>query len=356
MKTITFILPKPSLTPAGGYKVTYEYANMLIKDGYNVNIAYPSRLNNIKSILSMYNCLKNYIKFYLLRYGIVKKWFGLDPKIRELMIFEIDNHSMPISDVYVATSVETAMQLDSCKLNKHNVYLIQHYESWIVSEEQLVQTYCNSMTKVVISKWLYNIVSRYDSNCRLIPNGFDFKVFQTTVSPQCRNRFNIVMLYHNIDWKGCDDCFAALDIVKKKYAQLNVTLFGVPKRPKELPNWYHYVQTPAQHILNEIYNNASIFIGASWSEGWGLTIGEAMICSCAVACTDNDGYKEMAIDNETALLSSIKNPSALANNIIRLIEDDDLRIKLAMTGHSFIKNFSWSNSYIKFKAVVNSLV
>ena len=77
------------------------------------------------------------------------------------------------------------------------------------------------------------------------------------------------------------------------------------------------------------------------------------MCGCAVACTDNAGYREMAIDDNTALLSPIKNPAALAENIIRLIEDDALRIRIAEQGYEYIQKFKWDDSYCKLKSIFN---
>ena len=57
----------------------------------------------------------------------------------------------------------------------------------------------------------------------------------------------------------------------------------------------------------------------------------------------------MAKDGETALVSPIKDAQALANNIIRLIKDDELRHRIARSGNEFIKQFNCESSYKKLK-------
>ena len=141
----------------------------------------------------------------------------------------------------------------------------------------------------------------------------------------------------------------ALEFVKKEIPQLKANLFGIPQKPKNLPTWISYYQHPDKKALNTIYNEGAIFLGCSNVEGWGLPIGEAMICGAAVACTDNKGYLEMAKDGETALVSPIKDSKALAENIIRLINDDELRQRIATNGNRFIQRFSWDESYAKLK-------
>ena len=98
-----------------------------------------------------------------------------------------------------------------------------------------------------------------------------------------------------------------------------------------------------------MYNDSAIYVGPSCVEGWGLTIGEAMICGCAVACTNNKGYLEMAKNDETALVSPVGDEEALANNILRLIEDEELRYKIASNAKLFIRQFDIDEMYQKFK-------
>ena len=74
-----------------------------------------------------------------------------------------------------------------------------------------------------------------------------------------------------------------------------------------------------------------------------------MLCGQAVACTDNRGFREMAKDGDTALLSPVNDAEVLAANIIRLIEDDELRYRIAQNGMEFIKHLSIDNSYELFK-------
>ena len=75
-----------------------------------------------------------------------------------------------------------------------------------------------------------------------------------------------------------------------------------------------------------------------------MTPCEAMICGAAVVCTDIGGYRSFATDGVTALMSPARDVVALAKNICRLIEDDQMRIRIARAGHENIKQFSWERS------------
>lgn len=360
---ILFLFPGPGIKPVGGYKVVYEYANRLAADGYDVGVVYAAycvrlRQNFLIAILRMCKAL---IRFFNLKYKnrfSCRNWFPLDKRVKEHWVFSLSEWNVPKSDVYVATAIKTSLYLNSYKRidNINKYYLIQHFEDWgEVTERDVLKTYHFPINKIVIAHWLEEIVRAQGEECVFIPNGFDFKYFQMKTPLKQRNKMNVCMLYHRSEWKGCSDAFAALALVKEKYPSLQVNIFGVFPRPDDLPEWYHYYQKPDKVTHNWLYNESAIFVGPSWTEGWGLTVGEAMICGCAVACTDNAGYLEMATDGETALVSPVRDPESLAHNIIRLIEDDELRFRIAEAGCRNIRQFTWEKAYLKFKETLENI-
>ena len=356
---ICFILPHPAQGPTGGYKVVYEYANRLVNDGYGVDVVYSGsifwRQKPLRFKLS--NCVRymqQRIKGFSCRW-----WFNLDTRVKEHFTLSMNQRHVPDADVYVATSPYTAWYLNDYTISsKRKFYLIQDYENWGPGLKNiLTDTYHMPFTKIVISRWLKKLLSdEYHENSIFIPNGFDFNKFNLSIGYTDKNKYCISMLYHEMDRKRCCDAIEALKIVKKRYPQLTVNIFGVPSRHESLPEWFNYYQMPDDTTHNRINNEAAIYLGSSATEGWGLTVGEAMLCGQAVCCTDNDGYREMAIHEQTALLSPIKNPIALASNIIRLIENDDLRIRIAQEGHAYIQQFNWNDSYQTFKSLLTNAI
>jgi glycosyltransferase involved in cell wall biosynthesis len=153
-----------------------------------------------------------------------------------------------------------------------------------------------------------------------------------------------MMLYHESEWKGCDEGLKALSIVREKNPNIRVIFFGTPARPETLPEWIEYHRSPAPAQLRELYNRAAIFIAPSRTEGWGLTGCEALLCGAALAATDIDGHREFAFDGRTALTSPPRSPERLAENVNRLLQDPKLRIELARKGHEFVRTFTWERA------------
>lgn len=348
-KRITFIFPHPVSGPTGGYKVVYEYANRLVAEGHKVNIVYSGSLFWSKKSLyfKLTNCFR-YIQMLFNGYGC-RKWFNLDKRVKEHLTFSLNYRHIPKSDIYVCTSPYTAMYVKDYP-TEEKYYLIQDYENWgAVTDDKLIETYHYPLRKIVISNWLARLIEEKGCSYTLIPNGFDLEYFKKSTPIEQRDKYTIGIMYRPAAVKGFDYGLKALEIVKEKFPLLKVNVFGIEQRPARLPEWFQYFQMPDKATHNRIYNESSIYIGCSNVEGWGLPIGEAMICGAAVACTDNKGYLEMAKDGETALVSPIKDSKALAENIIRLINDDELRYRIATNGNRFIQRFTWDESYAKLK-------
>lgn len=357
MKSITFLMPPFSYSPVGGFKVVLQYANLLSEDGYDIHIVYAdsTKYKNIKWRIK-YKLLLKHILFQL---NIIKRsiriWFPLDNRVKEHNVYSLDYNLVPKTDIYICTGVDTAPFLNRYPIpDRRKYYFIQDYEIWGRTDKQVRETYHYSMNKIVISDWLRDILEKEEHiKCFLVPNGFNLKEFYLTIPIEYKNKYKLSLLYHEAVRKDIKTALKAIDIVKKRFPQVQVDVFGTPIRPNFLPEWYHYYQCPSKEQHLKINNESAIYVASSIEEGWGLTIGEAMLCGQAVACTDNRGYKEMAKDKKTALLSPTKNPDALAKNIIYLINNDVVRKRIASQGLNYIKSFSEENSYRLFKSALN---
>lgn len=358
-KTIVWLLPRIDTVPIGGYKVVYEYANRFAAAGYDVFIVYPQflKFNRYKNIfLNFLRLCKNLLRYScnkIKRIRCAPNWFQLNSRIHCEYVFRFGNsRTLKIHGAkFVATAIRTSFELAGIMRidDKDKFYFIQGFENWNgITNERVYDSYRLPLKKITIAPWLVREVERTGGTAALVENGFDFDYFKLSNSIEKRSPYEIALLYHKDDRKRCVDSINALKIVKQKIPQLHVTMFGTPDKP-DLPEWFSYCQSPDKETHNEIYNAASIFVAASSKEGFGLTVGEAMICGCCVACTDNGGFAMMVSNGKTGLLSPVCDYQKLAENIIKLIENNGLRIELAKNGNEFIRQFTWERAYGKFK-------
>jgi glycosyltransferase involved in cell wall biosynthesis len=101
---------------------------------------------------------------------------------------------------------------------------------------------------------------------------------------------------------------------------------------------------PQERIVKEFYNRSSIILSSSLHEGFALPPAEGAACGCAIVATDSGGIRDYAQDGVTALLSSPGDPQALAQNLCRLLADDDLRVRLAHAANERLREFTWRRS------------
>ena len=348
--TISFLLPGPSIYPAGGYKVIFEYANRLAQEGYKVNVVYAGSLFwRKKSILFKLSAIARYLQKRWV--GFSSDWFSFHPNVQEHLTYSLNYRHVPISDIYICSTPFTAMYMNSYPIKQNSkFYFIQGYENWGgINDDQLKETYRFPCNKIAVSKWLADIVKSEGEDCPVIPNGFDFTQFKCSIPISERPDNIIGIVYSPIQCKGFKYGYEALILAHKQRADLKVIMFGTDLEPENLPKWITYIRCPDTNQINEIYNNISIFVAPSIQEGWGLTVGEAMICGAAVVCSNNKGYLEMSQDGITALVSPVCDSKVMASNILKLMSDSLLRQKIALNGMKNIKQFTIDKSFLLMK-------
>ena len=352
MKNICFVISGISRVPIGGFKIIYEYANRFVLKGHKVTILYTGRLFFARN--ERFYLLKRFLKFFPVKiFRIYKtKWFPLH-NVSEKFCWLPKKITLKMYDSLIATNVDSAYFLkEIISPEQDALYFIQDFENWGIPESKVFNSYNFGFKNIAIAPWLLEKIHAAGAQGTVVYNGFDFDYFSLKVPIEERFPYEVAFLWHERPTKRCEDAIAALKLVKEKIPELHVTAFGVFEKP-QLPDWFTYIKNPTKEEHTAIYNTASIYVAASDFEGFGLTVGEAMICGCAVACTDNGGFSCMVKHEETGLLSPVYDVNKLAENISKFIQDNVFRISMARNGCDFIKQFTWEKSVSKFEAILN---
>ena len=350
---INFILPFKPRRPAGGFRVMYEYANRFAQKGYKVHLTFPIHTPYMNYRLPYY--VRKLIT--LIEKFDKDKWFVFDPTITMSYVPKVDDKYIIDSDIIITTWWSTV--LESSKLSKDKggvINLIQGFENWEGHENLLYESYnLPNVVNIVVANYLEKIVNQHtDKETIVIPNAISEDKFFLYNPIEDRNPYHVIMTYSEQEIKGSVYGIRALEIVKAKFPQLTVTLFGVCVAPSNLPEWISFFRNPSN--LCELYNQNSIILSNSFTEGFPLTPAEGMLCGCALICTDIEGHREYAIEHETAILVPIKQPEVMANAILKLLENNSMRISLAQRGQKYIRKYSWDNSFRAMKNVVDGLI
>jgi len=100
---------------------------------------------------------------------------------------------------------------------------------------------------------------------------------------------------------------------------------------------------------NVFYKNCEFFIFPSLYEGFGLPVLEAMTFKKAVISSNNSSLPE--ITGDTALFIDPYNADNIADAVVRLINDKNLREDLALKGFERSRIFSWEKSARDFMEI-----
>ncbi|MBP1683737.1 MAG: glycosyltransferase [Ignavibacteriaceae bacterium] len=76
----------------------------------------------------------------------------------------------------------------------------------------------------------------------------------------------------------------------------------------------------------------NVFVLPSLYEGFGIVLLEAMAAGIPVVATNVDGIKEVVIDGDCGILIPPKNPEAIADAVLNIIENPQLAEKLVDAG------------------------
>ena len=116
-------------------------------------------------------------------------------------------------------------------------------------------------------------------------------------------------------------------------------LFGIEPELASDPG-VRYVESPDDERVNELFNEATVFIQTSTHEGFALPPLEAMATGGAVVCTDAHGNRDFCVDRENCLMPE-PTPAAVNEALVRLLGAPELRERLGRAGIETARDYAW---------------
>lgn len=121
----------------------------------------------------------------------------------------------------------------------------------------------------------------------------------------------------------------------------------------DLTDNVYFVGELSKEGVKEVLCTADIYFQPSVSEALSLAIIEASYFRLPIVSSSVGGIPEVVVHGKTGYLSSPCVPLLYSKNIIKLIEDKELRVKMGNAGHNRIVNFFsrdneislWNNLY-----------
>ena len=107
--------------------------------------------------------------------------------------------------------------------------------------------------------------------------------------------------------------------------------------------------------LAEEMSKAKVFFFPSQYEGFGMSLGEAMACSCAVVTTPT-GFGAELRDGVEALVCGFDEVEAMKRGVLRLLSDEQARRIIARNGWERVRTVTWEANVRKLEATYEGWV
>ena len=303
----------------GGVTVLYEFANALARRDHEVTFVHgPANPHRIMSLDEL-------------------PPFRFHDRIRHEIVDSLEEPVIPDADVVFHRAAPSRLGLPCV--------IVQGFD--MLPGEWERDAYRTPAPKACVARWLVDVGRELgvpDEQLWHIPLGLDHELF-TLRTPLAERTIDVAVLSHPHRNKGWDVALAALDELSAQRPELRATVFGVDQPKGTLPPELRFRSgLTHRQLVDEVYNQARVFLQASRVEGFGYTAVEAMACGCALVTTDNGGSRDYAIDGETAYVVPSEDSSGLAAGVGRLLDDPERRRQLAERGRRHVQRFDWDHS------------
>ena len=105
-----------------------------------------------------------------------------------------------------------------------------------------------------------------------------------------------------------------------------------------------YSESVDESTLLQFYSNCDVLVLPSKTEGWGLSLMEAMICGKAVVASRAGGIPELVRDGLDGILVDTGDVRWLAEAIVNLLKNPELRQRMGASGKERAAQFSWDRT------------
>ena len=206
---------------------------------------------------------------------------------------------------------------------------------------------------------------------RVIPMGVDLEE-RFIPSPSSRREKSLLFVGRLVEKKGLEYLIRALPRILERHSEVTLTIVGsgpekasAKKLCEELkiqpqvrflgaiPN----AEMPACYQAAQVVVFPSVVARDGDQEGFGLVMVEALGCECAVVATDLPAIRDIIVDGMTGLIVPEKDPEALADKILMLLENAELRSALGRDGRSFVwERYDWQNIGAQYRAFFEEML
>ena len=205
----------------------------------------------------------------------------------------------------------------------------------VLSRRQVLAGYREEFAYITISRHSRERLKEMGREAELIPPGIDLDNFRQLGTP--RSEDTILALGRTSHLKNFPLTVAAWERARPAPAAE-----AVRRRAGAAADGLdaEYVYRPSDAEVNELFNEAAVFVQTSRHEGFCLPPLEAMAAGTPVVCTDAFGNRDFCVHEQNCLMVEA-DPAAVAAGIERVLGDAALRARLVDGGLATVGEYAW---------------
>lgn len=255
-----------------------------------------------------------------------------------------------------------------CKIiaHYHNKGVSAYQSKWIYNF--LYKRFFSNLKVILLAENLYKDIARYvkREDVYICPNGIPSSCKEEMEARRNNVIPHLLFLSNLLISKGVIVLLDALKILKEKEytfvcqfiggetAEINAVQFFEEVNKRELSDLVTYVGRKVREEKEAFFRQADIFVFPTYYETFGLVNLEAMEYKLPVISTNEGGIPDIVKDGENGLICEKQNPVSLADCIAKLLDDEELRVKMGSAGHEkFCREFTLDKFENRMRDILN---
>jgi glycosyltransferase involved in cell wall biosynthesis len=268
-------------------------------------------------------------------------WFPLEAPVKSFASYEELTAALaPLKAIKVATWWNTAASVWRASVSAGvPVYFVQdietsYYAGDVEMQQLVLASYREEFNYLTISGWNQQGLRALGLRSSLIPPGIDLDNFRRLGT--ARRNDVVLTAGRSLPLKNLG---MTIEAWQRLDPRPELWMFGV--EPELTPGaGARYFERPSDARLNELLNEATVFVSTSLHEGFALPPLEAMAAGTAVVTTDAHGNRDFCRHDENCLMVGF-DATSVAAAIERLLRDPELRERLGTEGRRTAHAYGW---------------
>lgn len=191
----------------------------------------------------------------------------------------------------------------------------------------------------------------FEANWTIVPNGIDLDLFNPHAPPPpgIRRDLPVILFLGRFDPRnGLTTLIESFKKVRGRNREAQLVVVG----DGPLRNHYYKAAggdpdiTFVGSVLDSrpsYYAHSAIYACPTTKASFGITLLESMACETPIVCSDILGFRDVVKHEREALMFHCGDREALADSLVRLLDDETLRARLGKAGRQQAQLYGWGS-------------